>query len=359
MIEARSTKRLTRQEWDEAAPRFRDLSYCQCGSYAEAAASQVGAAADFMACFRATELVGLATIRVKAIPLLPVGIAYVHYGPLTAHSDEFSAELFGCCIDALRQEYVENRRLVLRIVPPLRGGRWLENHAACLEMRGFRRSDRYKAQETFILDLARPLEEIRRNFDAKWRSDLSKAERLDIEITRSDEAADLSRFEPMFLDLVQQKHFSASQDVAFFRRVQEGANPPERVTTHLAWHEGELIAGHIGSFVGETAVYLLGASTTKGRELRASYLLQWAAIEHAKSIGNLYYDLGGIDQRANPDVYRFKKRLNGRRVEEIGAYELAPNQVAGRVLYFLEDSYSVLSPLRKRARRLRNALRLN
>ena len=74
--------------------------------------------------------------------------------------------------------------------------------------------------------------------------------------------------------------------------------------------------------MGDTAVYLLGAAGAKGRDLLASYLLQWAVIEYAKRKGNRFYDLGGIDQKGNPDVYRFKKRFNGRYVAEPGPYEL-------------------------------------
>jgi lipid II:glycine glycyltransferase (peptidoglycan interpeptide bridge formation enzyme) len=335
-------KQVPRREWNELSPLFRDLSYRQCGSYADAAARDVGAASEFNAFFRAGELVALANVRVKRVPFSPFGIAYSHYGPLTARSDDFSAELFGCCLDALRKMYVEDRRLNLRIVPPLRGGKWLKAQENCFEARGFQLLASHRPHETFVLELTRPLDDIRKGLDGKWRTDLSKAQRSNIEVTRSTVPADFDRFEPMFLSLIQKKGFSARQDVAFFRRVQEEAHAAERLVVHLAWHSGELIAGHIGSFVGDTAVYLLGASTAKGRELRASYLLQWAVIEYAKCVGNLFYDLGGIDQQANPNVYLFKKRLNGQRVKEIGPYEFAPSRLTGSLLHFLERSYNTM-----------------
>jgi hypothetical protein len=331
------------------APQFRDLSYRQCGSHAEQAARDVGAKSEFVAIFRDADLIGLANVRIKRVPFTPLGIAYVNYGPLTALRDGFSAELFGNCLDALRQEYVVGRRLMLRVVPPIHGGIWLNTQVACLEMRDFRPVLASNLHETFILDLANPLADIRKHFDGKWRSDLSRAQRSNIEVRRSISIADFNRFEPLFLELAQEKGFYSAHDVAFFRRVQEGAQPYEQMVAHLAWHGGELIAGHIGSFAGDTAVYLLGASTSKGREIRASYLLQWAVIEHAKSVGNFFYDLGGIDQQANPNVYRFKKRLNGRRVTEAPAFELAPNRMTSRFLNVLEGAYN-------QARRLRNKI---
>src|SRR5262249_77797 len=147
-------------------------------------------------------------------------------------------------------------------------------------------------------------------------------------------------FEPMFFRFLEDKAFTPPQDVTFFRSVQKGSQPYERLATHVAWHGQSPIAAHLGSFTGDTAVYLLGAATSRGRELRASYLLQWAVIQYAKSIGNTWYDLGGIDERANPDVYHFKKRLNGRRITELGSYELAPHYLNVRALHLLEDAYS-------------------
>jgi hypothetical protein len=337
-----TTKRMTRRDWTEVATQFRDLSYPQCGTYADLAAQDTGSISEFVAIFRSNALLGLSNVRLKKLPFSPLGVAYVNGGPITCSTGKFSKEIFGDCIGALCREYVENRGLMLRITPPLWGGLLQNAQIACLETRGFQSSRWHKPYETFVLDLNRPTADIRKAFDPKWRADLSKAEKLNIELTTSVAASDFERFEPLFLDLAREKGFSSRQDVAFFRRVQEEAQPNEKMIINLAWHSGELIAGHIGSFAGDTATYLLGASNPKGRELRASYLLQWAVIQHAQANAKLFYDLGGIDLRANPNVYRFKKRLNGRHVVGIGMYELAPNPLSARVLHLAESAYNGL-----------------
>jgi len=186
------------------------------------------------------------------------------------------------------------------------------------------------------------MDEIRCGLDPKWRGDLAKSEQAGIETTRSVELADFDHFERIFLDLARQKGFMPSQDVRFFKHVQSSAPQDQKFVLHLAWHDGELVAGHLGSFVGNTAVYLLGANTSKGRELRASYLLQWKAIAYGKAVGNSFYDLGGIDQQNNPDVYRFKRRLNGRLVREVGPYELAPGVASKHAIRFAEKARNVL-----------------
>jgi lipid II:glycine glycyltransferase (peptidoglycan interpeptide bridge formation enzyme) len=249
---------------------------------------------------------------------------------------KFSEELFTACVNALQTEYVSKHNLVLRIDPPVHSSLSLESLDTVLKRQGFRVVRRPKVYETFLLDLSKPLEDLRRSVDAKWRSDLSRAERSDIVVTRTANASDFDKFEPLLQQLQQRKGFDSARDVAFFRRVQTKAAQYEQLMVHLAWYNCQLIAGHIGSFAGDGAVYLLGAAGQLGRDLRASYLLQWKVIEFAKSNGNLFYDLGGIDEVGNPQVYRFKKRINGRRATTVGGYDFAPSKFASRVLNLLE-----------------------
>lgn len=343
-----SLKKLTRDEWDMLARSFSDLSYRQCSSYAVAAAKNVGAQPEFIGIFDGQKLIGLANVRVKTLPLAFFGLAYINYGPLTARISDFSPALFGNCLSAISKEYVVRRRLVLRIVPPLRGGVQQEAQVACLEAHGFRPLTAHTRHETLILDLSGSLNDIRKQFDRKWRNHLSKAQRANITITRSNSLADFDRLEPIFSKLMQEKRFCTQQDVSFFRRVQEDAHGAQEIAVHLAWHDNELLAGHIGSFVGDTAVYLLGASNSKGRALRASYLLQWAAIEYARRMGNVFYDLGGIDPQNNPGVFAFKNGLRGRRVGEVVPYELAHGHLSGLALHVVEGTYKGVARLLKR-----------
>jgi hypothetical protein len=331
-------QRMSSEAWDLLAPTFRDVSYRQCSSYASAAARQVGAQSELAGLMDSEGLIGLADVRVKRIPMTPFGIAYASYAPITLRDERSYETLFGRCVEALRDEYVGRRRLVLRITPAISGGLLQDVQTACLRSRGFRPSASQPARETFVLDLARPLQELRGGLDPKWRSDLVRSERADIQITRSVELADLDRFEGIFLALTRQKNFMPNQDVQFFRKVQSSAPDGLKLVLHMAWHDGELVAGHLGSYLGDTAVYLLGASTAKGRDLRAAYLLQWSAIAYGKHNGNAFYDLGGIDRANNPDVYRFKRRLNGRLVSEVGPYELAPGAISRHAIGLAEKA---------------------
>ena len=112
-----AVKRLSKETWDTLTPMFRDTSYRQLGSYAAAAARRVGATSELNGLFEDQTLIGLADVRVKTIPLMPLGIGYLSHAPITMNDSSFSAEKFGRCVEALRREYVERRRLLLRAVP--------------------------------------------------------------------------------------------------------------------------------------------------------------------------------------------------------------------------------------------------
>jgi len=122
MAQTLSAERISREKWDALAPTFRDASYRQCSSYASAAARHVGATSELMRLSDNQDLIGLADVRVKQIPMTPLGIAYSNYAPIVMRDEHAYEQQFGRCLDALRDEYVERRHLVLRITPALNGG---------------------------------------------------------------------------------------------------------------------------------------------------------------------------------------------------------------------------------------------
>ena len=337
-------ERLSIETWDAAAPNFRDFSYRQLSGYAVAAAQRVGANSELNGFFEGNTLIGLADVRVKTLPMTRFGIGYVSHAPITRTVSSFSAEKFRICVEALRREYVERRGLVLRVVPPLFGGAFQDVQAATLKSCGFERSTQPRARETFLVDLARPLSVVRKSDDHHWRRNLAIGEKTDLRITRTVDEADFDRFECIFLELTKRKAFMANQDVRFFRSIQPKLPEKQRLVLHLAWHGEELVAGHLGSYLGETAIYLLGATTAKGRDLRASYLLHWKVIEYAQNVGNIYYDLGGIDLLQNPGVYRFKQGLNGRAVTDVGPYECSPGNLRSSMLQLFESARNAVRP---------------
>lgn len=333
------------------AEPLRDLSWRQAPAYAGRAARDIGARSEFVELDVDREFSGLANVRIKLLPMTRWGIAFVSQGPAVSPSGAFDRERYSAAIDALVDEYVLRRGLVLRVQPPLHRGAHESEIAALFAGKGFAPLRR-PPYRTIAIDLAPPIDTLRRNLNGKWRTDLSRAERQGLSVSRSADPEAFARFLPLFEQLAASKKFAPPQDVSFFRDVAAAAaGGADHIRIHIAEHDGEIVAGHIGSYTGDTAVYLLGAANEKGRELRAAYLLQWAVVEYAKGLGQAIYDLGGIDEAANPDVFRFKNRMGGRTIESAAGFERTPGPLAAMAVGNAEVVARLIDRLRPRSRR--------
>ena len=329
---------LTKAEWDSAIAGLEDAQFHQRGAYAEMAAAAAGAKVEFAQLGDAA----FAAVRVKRIPGTGTGIAYVHRGPCTG---AFDAGRWAEAVDHLVSHYVQKMGLVLRLSPPAYDGLAGEALDGVLRARGFSHG-KTPPYRSILIDLSPPLETLRKNLAGKWRTDLARGERSAVRIERSDAPEDILRLSALLDTLAEHKGFSVAQGPDFFAEVARRAGAGERIAIHLAWHEERLVGGHIGAFSGDTAVYLLGANNAEGRDVRASFLLQWAVLTHAKESGMHYYDLGGIDADENPDVFRFKSRMGGREIAVPAGYELAPSGIAAALVNGAERAVKLLRTLK-------------
>lgn len=109
-------------------------------------------------------------------------------------------------------------------------------------------------------------------------------------------------------------------------------NNPGQVELLMASHEGDLLAGIIVLYQGTTATYVYGASSNIKRNLMASYLLQWTAIERAKNRLCTTYDFFGLPPWADDNhpmhgLYQFKTGFGGRVVHYPGAWDMGIQSV--------------------------------
>jgi peptidoglycan pentaglycine glycine transferase (the first glycine) len=98
----------------------------------------------------------------------------------------------------------------------------------------------------------------------------------------------------------------------------------------LARHGDQPIAAVTLIRFGTTCWYVHGASSSEHRNLMATYLLQWEAIQQAKRWGCSLYDFRAIPDLLRKDqdmygVYRFKEGFGGRQVTTLHTFT-APYQ---------------------------------
>jgi hypothetical protein len=333
---------LGRPEWESCAARFRDHSYRQTWAYGTRLADKRGATSEHVAIRRGSETIALADVRIKKLPVLGGGLAYVSGGPLVRALDDTGDGLdrLDIAVEALAREYVHRRGLTLRIVAPI----GLPEHnlavAERLQAAGFARAEHGDDYRTVLLDVDRPLDELRASFHKHWRRHLNAVLRNDgLEMTFGTGLERFEVVERMSAATRARKGYELDLDAGFYADVQRVLSEPDELVVGLVLEDGTPVAANITSIHGDTAVYLIGASTEAGLAAKAGYLTHWRTIELLRERGLPWYDLGGIDPEANPGVTSFKLRTNGADVTAAGPFDLAPAGLRGHVVGWAESAY--------------------
>jgi lipid II:glycine glycyltransferase (peptidoglycan interpeptide bridge formation enzyme) len=339
-------KTIDRTEWQQIAPSFLDYNYRQLWDFGTTCAKRLNATSEHVAVQDNQEILGLADVRIKKIPVLGSGIAYINGGPLVRKNNSDDYDRLRACLHALVSEYAEKQGLLLRIKPPLGPESWNDQQNSAFEVSDFSTSQTIKPYRTFLLDLNRTLEELRKNLSQKWRNNLKRAE-AGIQPIQSDRSVEsFTRFSGLYKMFRKKKQFDVDLDPEFYIDVQRLLPECERMRVALCEQEGILISGHVSNLLGDMAVNLFRANTKAALSSRVSYLIQWNGICYAHEQGCRWYDLGGIDPEGNPGVYSFKKGIGGKDVTAPGPFECYPDGFKRMLVSGCEKVYTTLRNLR-------------
>ena len=312
-----------KDEWIRYSQSFSDYNFRHVWDYGEALARRRKSSCEHVAIFDGEELLGIADVRIKRLPIISGGLAYISGGPLTMRDGVLDAGCLEPCLRALAQEYAQARGYVLRIAPSIGTPDRNAAVARCFDSVGFEGSKKARIYRTFLLDIGREEDAIRKSLAQKWRNCLNAAEKAGIEMKVGTEDSMFGEFAEVLRRLIDKKGFSVDLDADFYRSVQSSASPQDKLYVFLAYSMGEIHAGGVFSMHGDTCTYLLGATSEQGLKTKASYYLHWQVIKQAREKGMRYYDLGGIDPVANPGVFAFKKGFGGEDVTAAGPYEIS------------------------------------
>ena len=324
-------------DWPALSGRFRDLTFEQSLSYAQAAARRIGADLQFLRIDRDGIPVAAAAVRTKRVPGLRRGIAWIASGPLLLPTDGPVPDDDLCheVLHALRHRLVVRDGHTLRLRFPGVAFHEPERMDAIAARAGFGPAPRIAPYRSFAVDLSLDEEGLMAALKGKWRTDLRFALKSGLTLDRGQSADLAARFLRLFEEVQAAKGFRTDITPEFHFALRGG---DLRHDILIATKDGADIAGIVTGSCGGNAVYLFGATSDAGRRLRAGYFLTWQGIALARARGLAWYDLGGVDFDANPSVARFKERMNGRPVLAAGPYEARP---AG-VLPLLVDKVETL-----------------
>lgn len=297
-------------DWPALAARFEDLGFEQGLAYARAAAARIGAEAWFLAVEKAGVPIAAAAVRIRRVPGLGRGIAWIPSGPLVLPRGRPvpDAVTLGAILTALRDRIAGQDGHVLRL---RLSGLAQQDPEAVRRVAlgaGFAPTPDAPRYRSIALDLAPGPDALMAALNGKWRTDLRFALKSGLVLERGSGAVIEARFLAMFETVQAAKGFRPEIGPQFHFPLH---GLDYAVETLIAVKDGQDVAGIVTGTAGSCATYLFGATADAGRPLRAGYFLTWEAIRLAQVRGLAWYDLGGIDAETNPDVARFKERMNG------------------------------------------------
>lgn len=301
---------LPRERWDALQEEFLDANFYQTWAYG--AVSWGESSLSHLVVRRQGVAVGIAQVRIVRIPVIGRGIAYVRWGPVCRRRDGVDPGALKVMLLAIQQEYAEKRKLFVRILPNRfeqdPEGRELCEVASAL---GFQFEREVASYRTIRVDLTAGSDVIRKRLDGKWRNQLNAAERngLTVHEGTGDELYD--RFVRIYEEMMARKQFDTTVDVLEFDRIQRVLPDSGKMLVLICEKDGVPMAGLTATGVGDTGIYLLGATSNEGMKFKGSYLLQWRMMQWLKERGCRWYDLGGINPDRNPGVYHFKTGFGG------------------------------------------------
>ena len=317
---------VNKEQWSDLLLQFDDATIYQTWSYAVV---KYGTRhLSHLIIKRNGDVVGMAQLGITKVPFIRAGIATLYWGPLWKLRDsELETENFLYIIKALKNEYVKIRGFNLRIYPYI-----YDNEMHANELQTNLLNEGFQCLQTnyrtLLINVSPSLDELRKGFIPRWRTDLNRSEKNDLAVVEGHQDELYDEFKTIYDEMLADKQFISFSDPNMFGTIQHDLPQKLKIKILLSRYKGEAIAAALTSIIGNTALGIFWASNTLGRKLKAAYHLQWKTLEMLKTHGCHYYDIGGIDFENNPGSYRFKSGLAGKYgvdVRLIGRFDTCNN----------------------------------
>ncbi len=271
-----------------------------------------------------------------------LNILYVPKGPALDYSDIALADRV---LGELARIAKHDRSIFIKIDPDLAAA-----DRSILLDRGWRPShEQIQFRNTVLIDLTPSEEQLLATMKPKTRYNIRLARKKGM-VIREGTLTDLELLYSMYAETSQRDGFLI-RPLDYYRDawgsfIQSGSAQPL-----IAEVDGQAVAGLILFHFADRAWYMYGMSRNVHRDLMPNHLLQWQAMQWAKSRGCSVYDLWGAPDELNENdsmwgVYKFKEGLGGKFAEHVGAYDF----VASRFWYwvYLVAMPKVLDVMRRR-----------
>ena len=279
---------------------------------------------------RDREVAAIAQLRIIRPTSLKFGMAYLRWGPLWERRGvPLDPEVPRRIARAIEDEYLRTRKLFVHVLP----NAFAESPRAEVFQSVFsdfsieapKPTDAYR---TFLVDITPSLDELRRGLDAKWRNKLKQSEKNRLTVISGNGSEEFGAFCEIYSQMRKRKTFESTVSVDEMSRIQDALPEPQRMHVLICQDKGIPVAAIVVSAMGDSAIYLLGATNDAGLNSKGAYFLHWTMISWLKERGIKTYDLGGIDPEGNPGVYYFKRGFSGVDISQISPFAASKSAVS-------------------------------
>lgn len=326
-----------KDRWHEILKEFKDVNLYQTWSYGTILWGRENI--SHLILEKDHEAVACAQVRIVKFPFLRSGLAYIRGGPLwhKGYEDSYTRTLHQALV-ALRNEYVHNRGLMLRIAPNTVSIN-TDDAVSVLHSEEYRHHTNGLNSRTLMVDLRCSTEELRQSMQRQWRNNLKKAEKNNLHISQGTQDHLYDMFKKLYLDMHSRKKFVEYMDINKYQLIQRDLPDPFKMHIMICQSGGNPCAALISSLLGDTAINLLAASSSYdlANHLNGSHLLFWKMMEQAKIQGCRWNDLGGINPSRNPGGYQFKKGIagkNGLDIQSVTQFETYANVLSSLMVRY-------------------------
>ncbi len=273
--------------------------------------------------------VGIVAAQVRRLPI-GRSVWYVPHGPVIDYGNSAAAARLGAAVEGLREAAASRGALTVKLEPRLPADAPERTLFAGFGLRAA--GGTVQVGQTRVVPLADD-ETLIAGFDKDTRYAVRRAEREGVEVSRVDDASDLSAIDRLH-ELVGETQRRA------------GFPMPGRQRYRLAWRalggegvasifearrEGSLLASAMLVVEGDRSFYLFAGSKREGPgepKRFATYALQWAMMRHARDCGVRLHDLWGVAPPGADETHPwygvglFKKGFGGREVVWAGTWDI-------------------------------------
>lgn len=344
------TDRIQWNDFVRNSPSGHVMQSWEWGEFKQAMGWQV----DRIAIAQSGKIMGGAQLLLRRLPGIPFTIAYLPKGPVV---DITNCEIVPPLLAAIHQIARRNRVIFLKIEPELAN---LDQFHRLLTQHGFwptRQTN--QPRSTIILDLSQGEENLLAQMRPKTRQLIRRAKRNGVKIVQGTDS-DLEAFYQIVSTTARLKNITGHHK-NFYQEAWKPFKATNSVQLFLARYENEVVAAKMIVVFGNKSIHLWGGTSPLGREINASYLIQWESIKWAISQGCRYCDLWGIpDEIATLEsqcnipkgkhsgfwgVYNFKRGFGGEITSYVGAYDYPYHQNLYRLLTKLFEQRKTLGLL--------------